>query len=89
MSDAWSWGYDPDAEHVVGGLPTHVVAEVERVADELAVLGEDATELGTGVNLRTLDILGGDALLYFLPDSRGREIVVVRVIWSGDVCDPR
>jgi hypothetical protein len=29
MSDAWTWACDPDAEHVVSGLPSHIVAEVE------------------------------------------------------------
>ncbi|WP_307847319.1 hypothetical protein [Streptomyces sp. F63] len=48
MSDAWVWEYDPDAEHVVGGLPAHVVTEVERLARELAVLGRDAGEVGEG-----------------------------------------
>ncbi|MGW7007620.1 hypothetical protein ACWGCW_33660 [Streptomyces sp. NPDC054933] len=39
MSDAWFWAYDPDAEHVVGGLPVKVVAAVERLAQQLADLG--------------------------------------------------
>jgi hypothetical protein len=29
VSDEWTWQYNPDAEHVVGGLPPEVVAEVE------------------------------------------------------------
>ncbi|WP_078610570.1 MULTISPECIES: hypothetical protein [Streptomyces] len=35
MSDDWTWDYDPDAEHVVGGLPHEVVAEVERLAEHI------------------------------------------------------
>ncbi|MZE78481.1 hypothetical protein [Streptomyces xinghaiensis] len=64
MSDAWVWEYDPDAEHVVGGLPAHVVTEVERLARELAVLGRDAGEVGEGGALRTLDFLGAGLLCF-------------------------
>jgi len=32
----WSWDYNPSAEYVSGGLPAGVVAEVERLATELA-----------------------------------------------------
>ncbi|MFD5623382.1 hypothetical protein [Streptomyces yangpuensis] len=63
MSDAWSWHYNPDARHVVGDLPGGVVAEVERPAEQLAVLGRDASAVGRGPleggGLRTLDIFGG------------------------------
>lgn len=31
MTD-WAWDYNPSAEYVTGGLPTGVVAEVERLA---------------------------------------------------------
>ncbi|MDW6061027.1 hypothetical protein SAZ11_27185 [Streptomyces sp. FXJ1.4098] len=48
MSDTWTWDYDPDAEHVVGGLPHEVVAEVERLAEQLTVLGRDAIDVGRG-----------------------------------------
>ncbi|MFJ9935068.1 hypothetical protein ACIRSJ_18350 [Streptomyces virginiae] len=48
MSDAWSWHYNPDAQHVTGDLPGGVVAEVERLAEQLAVLGRDACEVGRG-----------------------------------------
>ncbi|MGW0391110.1 hypothetical protein ACWDYJ_09445 [Streptomyces sp. NPDC003042] len=65
MSDAWAWHDNPDAEHVIGGLPTEVVAEVERLAEQLAILGRDAREVGRGPleggGLRTLDIFGGRA----------------------------
>ncbi|MFD3732570.1 hypothetical protein [Streptomyces sp. NPDC058632] len=53
MSDGkeWRWEYDPDAEHVIFGLPQHVVGEVERLADELvalATVGVDVTDVGSG-----------------------------------------
>ncbi|MEU3778585.1 hypothetical protein AB0F11_36365 [Streptomyces sp. NPDC032472] len=41
MSDDRTWHYNPDAEHVVGALPREVVTEVERLADQLAILGRD------------------------------------------------
>ncbi|MFD6227424.1 hypothetical protein ACFWFZ_11150 [Streptomyces sp. NPDC060232] len=57
--------YNPDAEHVVGDLPGGVVAEVERLAEQLAVLGRDACGVGRGPleggGLRTLDIFGAGA----------------------------
>ncbi|MBB5933528.1 hypothetical protein FHS42_000546 [Streptomyces zagrosensis] len=46
MSGGWTWSYDPDAEHVVGGLPAEVVTEVERLAAQLTVLGRDAADVG-------------------------------------------
>lgn len=48
MSPDWLWEYDPDHDHVAGGLPAHVVAEVERLADqlvELARTGIDVSDL--------------------------------------------
>ncbi|MFI8995056.1 hypothetical protein [Streptomyces sp. NPDC053542] len=78
----WRWEYDPDEEHVVGGLPSHVVTEVERLAGELAVLGADAAEVGVGHKLRNLAFLDM-GLLYFLPVPRQELIVVVRVTWAG------
>ncbi|MEV7509317.1 hypothetical protein AB0O57_15340 [Streptomyces sp. NPDC091201] len=87
MSDAWSWHCNPDARHVVGELPGAVVAEVERLAEQLAVLGRDACEVGRGPveggGLRTLDIFGGRGFLMFLAPERLREISVVRVVWLG------
>ena len=82
MSDVWKWEYDPDAEHVVGGLPPHVVTEVERLAHELAVLGRDAAEVGAGHMLRNLTFLDV-GLLYFLPVPSQQLIAVVRVTWAG------
>ncbi|MEW2620779.1 hypothetical protein [Streptomyces sp. NPDC048106] len=45
MTD-WAWDYNPSAEYITGGLPPGVVAEVERLAAELAALGRDAVKVG-------------------------------------------
>lgn len=50
MSD-WRWEYDPDAAHVISGLPDHVITAAEKLADELvdlAVMGVDITDIGSG-----------------------------------------
>jgi hypothetical protein len=60
-----------------------VVAEVERLARELCVLGRDAAEVGRGRTLRVLSILGGRGLLTFMPYERGRSIVLLSVLWNG------
>jgi hypothetical protein len=38
----WTWEYNPSEEYVADGLAPGVVAEVERLATELAALGVDA-----------------------------------------------
>ncbi|MFD8721488.1 hypothetical protein ACFV2H_26765 [Streptomyces sp. NPDC059629] len=51
MSADWRWEYDPDQDHVAGGIPAHVVREVERLADQLIDLartGIDVSDLGNG-----------------------------------------
>ncbi|GAA1089594.1 hypothetical protein [Nocardiopsis composta] len=87
MSDEWSWHYNPDAEHVVAGLPAEVVAEVERPAEQLAILGHDAAAAGRGPahggGLRTLDVFGGRGFFMYLAPERMRVISVVRVVWLG------
>ncbi|SEE43860.1 hypothetical protein SAMN05428954_2624 [Streptomyces sp. 2112.3] len=47
MSADWRWEYDPDHDHVAGGIPGHVVAEVERLAvvDALALDAVDVVAL--------------------------------------------
>jgi hypothetical protein len=42
----WTWDYNPSAEYVTEGLPVGVVAEVERLATELAALGPDSVRVG-------------------------------------------
>ncbi|MFD0271805.1 hypothetical protein ACFVGY_35330 [Streptomyces sp. NPDC127106] len=47
----WRWEHDPNADEVIKGLPAHVTAEVERLADELVALADvdvDVTDLGEG-----------------------------------------
>ncbi|MCM2427634.1 hypothetical protein [Streptomyces sp. RKAG337] len=36
----WSWEYDPNEEHLIGGAPAALVAAVEKRADELALAAE-------------------------------------------------
>lgn len=86
MSD-WSWHYNPDAAHVVAGLPVEVIAEVERLAEQLTILGFDAAAAGRGPahggGLRTLDLFGGRGYFMYLAPERAREISVVRIVWVG------
>ncbi|GHG69647.1 hypothetical protein [Streptomyces griseocarneus] len=87
MSDAWSWDYVPSGEHVVDGLPAEVVAEVERLAEQLAVLGPDALHVGSGRldggGLRALDIFGGRGFFMFLAHERLRLVAITQVTWTG------
>ncbi|MFF4530419.1 hypothetical protein ACFY1P_14190 [Streptomyces sp. NPDC001407] len=87
MTHEWTWEYDPDAEHVIGGLPPEAVNEVARIADSLAVLGRDTTHVGRGPahggGLRSVDLAEGRGFLLFMADARAQLIVVVRVIWHG------
>ncbi|NSC23585.1 hypothetical protein FM076_21490 [Streptomyces albus subsp. chlorinus] len=46
MSTDWRWEYDPDHAYVAGGIPAHVVTEVERLAGELADLATVARRTG-------------------------------------------
>ncbi|WP_308124468.1 hypothetical protein [Streptomyces sp. NEAU-YJ-81] len=51
MSVGWRWEYDPDHAHVAGGIPAHVVTEVERLAGhlvDLAGMGVDVSDYGNG-----------------------------------------
>ncbi|MFI1253478.1 hypothetical protein ACH4U6_06700 [Streptomyces netropsis] len=84
---AWTWDYDPSAEYVTSGLPPGVLAEVERLATELAALGRDAAKVGLPDHkeggLRELDILGGYGLVGFLVVARDSCVYVVNVTWTG------
>ncbi|GLX95998.1 hypothetical protein [Herbidospora sp. NBRC 101105] len=85
MSDAWTWEYDPDEESVAHGLPAPVLAEVERLGDQLAILGRDAATAGRGPlhggGLRTLDLFGGRGFLNFIVADQLQLVLVVRVTW--------
>ncbi|MDQ0811550.1 hypothetical protein QFZ63_003264 [Streptomyces sp. B3I7] len=84
MSADWRWEYDPDHAHVAGGVPVHVVAEVERLAGqlvELAGTGIDVSDLGNGPRpggLRRMDAAGG--WFSFLVAPRDPLIVIVRIV---------
>ncbi|MEW2437412.1 hypothetical protein AB0952_25200 [Streptomyces caniferus] len=84
---SWSWEYNPSEEHVAAGLPPGVIAEVERLATELAALGGDAVKVGRPVDreggLREFDILGGRGFISFLTVPRHRCIYVCNVTWYG------
>lgn len=84
MSTGWRWEYDPDHAHVTGGIPAHVVAEVERLAGQLvdlAGMGVDVSDLGKGPRpggLRRMD--AADGWFFFLVTPRDQLIVIVRIM---------
>ncbi|MCL7494842.1 MULTISPECIES: hypothetical protein [Streptomyces] len=84
MSADWRWEYDPDHDHVAGGIPGHVVAEVERLAGQLVDLastGIDVSDFGNGPRpggLRRMDAAGG--WFYFLAAPRAQLIAIVRIM---------
>ncbi|MEV5380558.1 hypothetical protein AB0L26_32035 [Streptomyces nondiastaticus] len=84
MND-WTWEWNPDRYHVVGGLPAGVVAEVERLAVELAALGRDAVKVGRPEDkeggLREFDILGGRGFFSFLAVPRHQAIYICSITW--------
>ncbi|MFD8813322.1 hypothetical protein ACFV23_17975 [Streptomyces sp. NPDC059627] len=86
MTD-WAWDYNPSAEYVADGLPPGVVAEVERLATELAALGQDSVKVGRPLDreggLREFDILGGRGFISFLPVPRHECVYVCNVTWYG------
>ncbi|MFC5721376.1 hypothetical protein ACFP1Z_14485 [Streptomyces gamaensis] len=86
MTD-WSWEYNPSEEHVADGLPLGVIAEVERLATEIAALGYDATKIGRPIDraggLREFDILGGRGFINFLAVPRHQCIYVCNITWYG------
>ncbi|MFC4562685.1 hypothetical protein ACFO4E_12535 [Nocardiopsis mangrovi] len=85
MSDAWAWHYNPDALYVTKGLPAEVVAEVERLAEQLTILGPDAAAAGRGPahggGLRTLNIFGGRGFFMYLAPEGLNVISIVRIVW--------
>ncbi|KIZ14399.1 hypothetical protein [Streptomyces natalensis] len=84
MSTDWRWEYDPDHAHVAGGIPAHVVTEVERLAGqliELAGMGVDVSDFGNGPRpggLRRMD--AADGWFSFLVAPRDSLIVIVRIV---------
>ncbi|MET7762866.1 hypothetical protein ABZS71_12825 [Streptomyces sp. NPDC005393] len=63
------------------------MAEVERLATELAALGVDAAKVGRPFDreggLREFDILGGRGFINFLAVARHHRIYVCNVTWHG------
>ncbi|MGW4889804.1 hypothetical protein [Streptomyces murinus] len=86
MTD-WAWDYNPSAEYITGGLPPRVVAEVERLAVELAALGHDAVKVGRPIDreggLREFDILGGRGFISFLAVPRHGCVYICNITWYG------
>ncbi|MFI9172016.1 hypothetical protein [Streptomyces lincolnensis] len=86
MTD-WAWDYNPSAEYVTDGLPPGALAEVERLATELAALGHDAVKVGRPLDreggLREFDILGGRGFISFLAVPRHACVYICNVTWYG------
>ncbi|MHB9860994.1 hypothetical protein [Streptomyces sp. YIM S03343] len=63
------------------------MAEVERIAQELAALGHDSVKVGRPLDreggLREFDILGGRGFISFLPVPRHACVYVCNVTWYG------
>ncbi|RPE43057.1 hypothetical protein EDD90_6228 [Streptomyces sp. Ag109_O5-1] len=86
MTDS-AWDYNPSAEYVTDGLPPGVVAEIERLATELAALGQDSVKVGRPLDreggLRQFDLFGGRGFMSFLPVPRHEGIYVCNITWHG------
>ncbi|CAL9564688.1 hypothetical protein SUDANB15_04678 [Streptomyces sp. enrichment culture] len=84
MSTDRRWEYDPDHDHVAGGVPVHLVAEVERLAGQLvdpASTGIGVSDPGNGPRpggLRRMDAAGG--WLSSLVAPRDPLVIVVRIV---------
>lgn len=83
MND-WTWCFEPP--DLAAGLPVGAVAEIERLATELAVLGADAEQAGrpperTG-GLREFPLGDDVGFFKFIVARHLREIVIVQVtLW--------
>ncbi|TQL21234.1 hypothetical protein [Streptomyces sp. SLBN-134] len=87
MSD-WKWDYNPSQEHLTGGLPVGVIAEVERIATELAALGRDAELAGSRPEdrpggLRNFPLFGGRGFLQFLAVPGHECVYICNIVWMG------
>ncbi|WP_251093814.1 hypothetical protein [Streptomyces sp. Caat 7-52] len=85
MTD-WAWDYNPSAEYITDGLPPGGGgAEVERLAVELAALGQDAVKVGRPFDreggLREFDILQGRGFISFPAVPRHECVYVCNVTW--------
>lgn len=80
------WHWEPFQDDLLDGLPDGARAEVERLANEIAVREsmvflEGAAYTGPGPGARTEG--RGSLMLDYLTDVRGERIVVVQVSWFG------
>lgn len=81
MSD-WTWGYDPNAQRVVGGLPADSVRRIENLARRLADAAS-AQHIGdppieeSGISLHT--IAEGTLLVWYLEHRRDRAVYITNV----------
>ncbi|MFD8214863.1 hypothetical protein ACFV2U_14270 [Streptomyces sp. NPDC059697] len=80
------WHWEPFQDDLLDGLPDVVRAEVERLANEIAVREsmvflEGAAYTGPGPGVRTES--RGLLMFDYLTDVRGERIVVVQVSWFG------
>lgn len=61
--NSWKWDCNPSEEYLTAGLPVGVVAGVERLATEIAALGEESVRIGRPIDreggLREFDLMGG------------------------------
>lgn len=86
MTD-WAWDWNPSEEYLTDGFPPGVVAEVERLATELAALGPESVRVGRPIDreggLREFDFLGGRGFISFLPVPRHACVYVCNITWYG------
>ncbi|WP_125263387.1 hypothetical protein [Streptomyces alboflavus] len=85
MSD-WTWDWNPSEGFLTEGLPPGVIAEVERLATELAALGPDSEHVGRPFNreggLREFDFLAGRGFISFLPIPRHECVYICHITWT-------
>ncbi|MEO3829247.1 hypothetical protein [Actinomadura sp. B10D3] len=83
MSD-WTWEHDPD--DLLAGLPPEAIAELDRLAREIAtrdsmIFLEGAAHSGDVPGLRRES--RGRLMVSYLTDVRAERIVIVQVTWFG------
>ncbi|MBV9023519.1 MAG: hypothetical protein JO362_06930 [Streptomycetaceae bacterium] len=87
MSD-WTWEYEPDAENVVGGLPSELVEQVAQMAQRLAdaagvkYIGDPPIE-ESGVS-KVFVYTEGILMLWYQEDRRYNAVYILQAIpWPG------